>query len=66
MNGGERVIRVVAPHFVAALVLQYDICIDAAPILYRLTIGLTYEAIAALIRSRGWREDNPKGHRHDD
>jgi hypothetical protein len=58
---GERVMRAAAPHFVAACVLQDAVCIDAAPILYRLTIGQTYAEIRRRIAARGWTiEDNPE------
>lgn len=52
----ERVlVRVEAPHFVAGIELEADICVQAAPILRRLCLGRRADVLRALFRRKGWR-----------
>ncbi len=50
----EVLVRVVAPHFVAGLVLVRDQCTEAAPIL-RGAIGKTRAELRAYFAGRGWK-----------
>ena len=47
-------VRVVAPHFVAGLVVEGDRCVDAAPIL-RWAIGRDRDGLRAYFARKGWR-----------
>lgn len=47
-------VRVVAPHFVAGLVMDGDTCTDAAPIL-RWAVGKQRAFLSEYFRRKGWR-----------
>lgn len=47
-------VRVVAPHFTAGLVLENGRCTDAAPIL-RWAVGANREFLRAYFSRKGWR-----------
>ena len=47
-------VRVVAPHFVAGLVLTDDTCTDAAPIM-RWAIGKHRAFLSEYFRRKGWK-----------
>lgn len=50
----ERLYRVVAPHFVAGLVVGADVvCVGAAPIL-RWAVGKPLGSLAVYFRRKGW------------
>lgn len=52
---GEKIVRVVAPHFCAAMIMGDDeIVTDAAPIL-RWAIGKKRSFLSAYFQIRGWR-----------
>jgi hypothetical protein len=55
----ERLIRVVAPHFVAALVMVDGRCTEAAPIL-KWAIGKSEEWLRAYFAGKGWRATEVK------
>lgn len=55
----ERLIRVVAPHFVAALVMVDGRCTEAAPIL-KWAIGKGEDWLRAYFRDKGWRATEVK------
>lgn len=49
-------VRVVAPHFVAGLVMEGDRCVAAAPILRACgVLGKDRATLSALFRAMGWR-----------
>jgi hypothetical protein len=50
----ETLVRVVAPHFVAGLIVRDGYCIRAAPILRRM-IGWSSDQIREYFRQKGWR-----------
>jgi hypothetical protein len=50
----ELLFRVVAPHFVAGLVVRGGRVVEAAPILRRHVIGLDGRAFAAVCARKGW------------
>ena len=47
-------VRVVAPHFVAGIVVDGDVCVQAAPILRRACLGRGRMALRAIFEQRGW------------
>jgi hypothetical protein len=49
-------VRVVAPHFVAGLLMQGDRAVIAAPIL-RWTVGKSRGELRAAFARRGWRAE---------
>jgi hypothetical protein len=49
----EQLVRVVAPHFVAGIVMAGDVCTAAAPIL-RWAVGKTRGELRAYFARRGW------------
>jgi len=51
----ETLVRVVAPHFVAGLVVEGSYCADAAPILRRDCIGKSADELRAVFKIKGWR-----------
>jgi hypothetical protein len=51
---GERLVRVEAPHFVAALVTVEGKCTEAAPIL-GWAIGKTEDELRAYFRRKAWK-----------
>jgi hypothetical protein len=56
MSEAEMLVRVVAPFFVAGLVMRGDRCVEAAPILKACNVlGLDRATLSAFFRSYGWR-----------
>lgn len=51
---GETLVRVVAPHFVAGLVVVADRCTVAAPILRKWALGRSSDQLRATIKQRNW------------
>ena len=49
----DRLVRVVAPHFVAGLVIKDGICVAAAPILKR-SVGLEFHKLERYFEMKGW------------
>jgi hypothetical protein len=47
-------VRVVAPHFVAGLIMRDDVCVEAAPIL-RWALGKSRDELRAYFARKGWR-----------
>lgn len=47
-------VRVVAPHFVAGIVVEADICVQAAPIL-KWTLWRNAEYLRKAFKQNGWR-----------
>jgi hypothetical protein len=47
-------VRVVAPHFVAGLVMDRAVCVEAAPIL-AWAIGKSADDLSQYFRRKGWR-----------
>lgn len=54
MTGSERLIRVEAPHFVAALIIFDGKCVAAAPIL-RWAKGKGVDWLRAYFEQKGWK-----------
>jgi hypothetical protein len=54
-------VQVAAPHFVAAIVLEDDVCTEAAPIL-KYAIGKRREWLRDYFRSKGWKAIVVKEH----
>lgn len=54
MTESELLLRVVAPHFVAGLVVRDGRVVEAAPILRRHVMGLDGRRFAALCARMGW------------
>ncbi len=50
----EVLVRVVAPHFVAGMVLENDVVVEAAPIL-RWAVGRGMGWLRAYLARKGWR-----------
>jgi hypothetical protein len=50
---GKRVVRVVTPHFVAGLIMDKGVCVEAAPIL-RWSVGKSAEDLSQYFRRKGW------------
>lgn len=48
-------VRVIAPHFVAGLIIRDDRCIEAAPILRRDCVGQAADELRALFVRKGWK-----------
>ena len=55
MSEVRSLVRVVAPRFVAGMIMEGDRCIDAAPILWRHVLGRTLAEIARFSTGRGWQ-----------
>lgn len=55
----ERLVRVEAPHFVAALVTVDGKCTEAAPIL-GWAVGKSEEWLRAYFKSKGWKATEVK------
>lgn len=47
-------VRVVAPHFVAGIELENNVCVSAAPIL-RWAVGKSADELRTYFRCKGWR-----------
>lgn len=47
-------VRIVAPHFVAGLIMEQDVCVQAAPIL-AWAIGKGTVELRQYFRRKGWR-----------
>lgn len=56
----ERLIRVVAPHFVAALVTVDGLCTEAAPIL-KWAVGKGEDWLRAYFAQKGWKAHEVRG-----
>lgn len=52
-NSNQLLIHVTAPHFVAGLILENDICVHAAPIL-KWTVGWTRDELRNWFRFKGY------------
>jgi hypothetical protein len=50
----ETLVRVVAPHFAAGLIVRDGICTEAAPILRRACIGHKVDDLRVMFRTRRW------------
>lgn len=50
----ERLVRIVAPHFVAGVVLRGELVVGASDIV-RYAIGRNADWLRAYVRRRGWR-----------
>jgi len=50
----EQIVRVVAPHFVAGLIIKNGYCTEAAPIL-RWAVGKASDELRQYFKSRQWR-----------
>lgn len=53
-NMTDYLVRVVAPHFVAGIVTDDDLCLEAAPIL-RWAIGRDNESLRSYFDRKGWQ-----------
>lgn len=54
IHGDDILVRVVAPHFVAGLIMSNGLCTEAAPILRRRAIGKTRDQLRASFARLGW------------
>lgn len=54
---GHSLVRVVAPHFVAGLVVDDEYVIHAAPIL-RYMVGWSVDRVRDYVAKKGWRASN--------
>lgn len=54
----NRLLQIIAPHFVAGIVINRGCCIMAAPILRRYCLGKPVKQIEQHYRSKGWKVDD--------